>query len=236
MSCPSSRSRNGLLAHEAFQLVDELRALAELEVGVEPLLDGAQPTLLEPLRLGPLAKGSYSRSARAGPRQSARAASSASRARLRSPDALASRASASSRSKRSRSSSPGSTRSEVAGRPPYDAVLPEQPAQPGDVAVERALHRGRRPLSPERLDQAVARHDLVPSQQQHRQQGALLGPAERDLGPIETSLDAGRGSRSPCDLAKQLCKAIATPLQHPQPKLARMKKASPPGPRRGRCC
>ena len=39
------------LAHDVLQLPDQLRSATKLELGVDPLLDGRQPQLLEPCRL-----------------------------------------------------------------------------------------------------------------------------------------------------------------------------------------
>jgi hypothetical protein len=47
----------------------------------------------------------------------------------------------------------------------------------------------RRPFAPQRLDQAVARDDVVGVQQQERQQAALLRPAERQSRAVASNLD-----------------------------------------------
>jgi hypothetical protein len=65
----------------------------------------------------------------------------------------------------------------VAGPVPLDAVRPERPPQPVDVDLERRDGRAGRVLSPQRVDEPVARDDGVRVQEQQGEQRALLGRA-----------------------------------------------------------
>ena len=78
----------------------------------------------------------------------------------------------------------------VAGRPPRYATVSERLAQPRDVVVERVGGGRWRALSPDAVDQPVARDGGVRVQQQDREERALLGPAQRQV--LTVSLDRER--------------------------------------------
>jgi hypothetical protein len=61
----------------------------------------------------------------------------------------------------------------------FDPLAPERLAQAVDVDLERLDRRARRRRAPERVDERLARDDVVRAQQEQRKQGALLRPAER---------------------------------------------------------
>jgi hypothetical protein len=68
----------------------------------------------------------------------------------------------------------------VAGGPGDDRVPTERLAELRHVNLERRRRRvGRRPV-PELVDEPIARDDPVRFEQEQRQQGPLLRPAERD--------------------------------------------------------
>ena len=48
MSWPRGRSRSGFSRTTLLELADELGSATKLELGLDPLLDGGQPQLLEP--------------------------------------------------------------------------------------------------------------------------------------------------------------------------------------------
>src|SRR4029453_8995530 len=75
----------------------------------------------------------------------------------------------------------------VSRRPRLDAILPEHLAELGHVDLQR-LRRGLGRIAlPDRVDQPVLRDDAVRLEEEHREQGPLLRPAE-----IE-HLSGGRG-------------------------------------------
>ena len=180
------------------------------------------------------AKGSNSRSARAGPRQTERAASSASRARLRSPEALASRASASSRSKRSRSSSPGSTRRRYPGARRSMRFSPSSRRRRDTwLSSERWTVGGAR--SPQSASTRRSRDTIS-----FRASSSTVSNA-RCLGPPRATSDPSRRASTGPRIAKSMrpsktalqgdCHTTATSAIEAPPH----EKPSPPGPRGGRC-
>jgi hypothetical protein len=70
-----------------------------------------------------------------------------------------------------------------------DPIGTEGRAQPVDVDLERGDCRGRRLLSPELVDQPVARNCLARMEEERRQHGTLLRPPERERAVALTSLD-----------------------------------------------
>ena len=70
-----------------------------------------------------------------------------------------------------------------------ESIAAKRAAQPRDVSVERLLDARRRPLAPERVDQPVARDDLVRVQHEHGEQRALLRAAERDEPAVDPHLE-----------------------------------------------
>jgi hypothetical protein len=57
------------------------------------------------------------------------------------------------------------------------------------VVLEGVLRRPRRLLAPQRVDQAVDRHDLLRAREQQRQQRPLPRSAERDDLPVPDDLE-----------------------------------------------
>src|SRR5206468_6171055 len=68
---------------------------------------------------------------------------------------------------------------EIAGPARDDPFLPEQLAQAVDADLERIHRLVRRPFSPQTVDRALARDDLVGVQEQEGEQRPLLRTAER---------------------------------------------------------
>jgi hypothetical protein len=58
-----------------------------------------------------------------------------------------------------------------------------------DVDLQRLNGRPRRFRAPQRVDERLAGDDLVRAQQQQREQGALLRPAERERAAVYDGLD-----------------------------------------------
>ena len=91
---------------------------------------------------------------------------------------------------------------------PVPSRLGEQPvdseplAQLGEMLLQRVVRRDGRPIDPQLLDQASCRDQLVRMQEEQREEGALLAPAEldwaftiRDLeGPEDMELRRNRST------------------------------------------
>src|SRR5262245_5099759 len=157
---------------ERFQLANELSLAAELELGVDPLLDRSEAQLLEArdLALGEGVVGEI------GERRSA-----PERERLGQRRRTRRRVAA------VRSDGPleagevellGLDVEQVAGRARIQSLRREQLAQVGDIDLEGRPRRLRGALAPEAVDQRVAGNDLVRMQEENREQGALLAPTQ----------------------------------------------------------
>ena len=89
----------------------------------------------------------------------------------------------------------------VPRRSRLEPVGAEQPAQPRHVAVQRGDRGSRRRLSPQRVDQPVARDDLVRAQQQVAEQCALAAALDRErmaiLHHLQRAQDPELDARSP---------------------------------------
>ena len=72
----------------------------------------------------------------------------------------------------------------------------ERLAQPRDLDVEAVVGRPRRPVRPKRVDQPVARDDLVRVKQEERQQRARLRAAERDRAAVARASTGPRSRNS----------------------------------------
>jgi hypothetical protein len=70
-----------------------------------------------------------------------------------------------------------------------DPVGAERLAEPGDVDLERLDRRGRRLLAPQCVDEGVPRDCLARTQQQRRQQRALLRAPQVDRAAVRAGLD-----------------------------------------------
>jgi hypothetical protein len=77
----------------------------------------------------------------------------------------------------------------IAGAVPLDALAPQRPAEAVHVHLQRGDCRVRRLGSPQRVDEAVPRHDRVRIQQQQGQEGALLRGSERQRAVVPDGLD-----------------------------------------------
>ena len=165
-----------VLAYQPFQLGHELRLPSELEVGGDPLLDRRPPLLLEAAALGgreravELCKGD----------------TPPERERLPEPFR---------RLGRSRTARAGNSVLEahevelpvlephrVPGRLRDDHISPEHFAELRDVHLDSRRCRLRRLVAPELVDQAVTRNGLVGTEEQERQEPALLGATQLE-GP-----------------------------------------------------
>jgi hypothetical protein len=73
---------------------------------------------------------------------------------------------------------------QIAARVVCQPVMAEELPQPVDIRVERLSGAPRWPLSPERIDEVIARVDLVALQYQHRQQRPLLSAPRGTASPL----------------------------------------------------
>jgi hypothetical protein len=69
-------------------------------------------------------------------------------------------------------------------------------------------------LTPDGVDQAVARDGLIRMEQKNSEQRALLAAAERERPAVQPNLDGPKDSELHARLAKHCCKAISRFLQH----------------------
>ena len=86
----------------------------------------------------------------------------------------------------------------------------ERLAKPRDVLLKRGLRISRRPLAPELVDQPVARDGLAGAEQEHRENAALPGPAERKLPLAVTHLE--RAENAEVERARQMANVPRMPL------------------------
>ena len=193
MSWPHSRSRERVPGDERLELDDEVGVAAEREIRLDPIFEGGQPELLEPGDLAPrkVFVGEVGEG-RASPERERLAESSGGR--LSGP--VGDRAPAIGEQllealgiELARLDS-----EHVARRLGYEHLAAQRPPEVGDVPLDDLAGGRRRIAAPEPLDQPVGRHDLVPVQQQDREQGALLAAAEGDrpaaLGNLQGPKDA----------------------------------------------
>ena len=182
--CTCRRSRSGLLGEQRVDLGDDLVVAAGGQVGVDRQLGGGQPQLFQPADLGD-ANGSSATSASGSPRNSASAWRAASPFGARA-------ASATSRSSRQHIDQLAVDLQLVrapAGDDLRAAVVGQHLAQPPDVVLDHLGRAGRRLLAPQTLDQPVRGDGPVGLQPEHRQDRALLGPAECDRAVVDGGLE-----------------------------------------------
>ena len=78
---------------------------------------------------------------------------------------------------------------QVAGRPRLDPLGPESLPQRRHVSAQSRLGGLGRARAPERLDQLVARDDLIRAQHEQREKRALLRPRRSDVDPVGVDLE-----------------------------------------------
>src|ERR671923_201963 len=173
-----------ILADERLELAHDLGVPARLEVGVDPLLEDGQPELLQAADLG-LREGlerelAERRSAPEGERL----------AELRRPLVGRGRLRLGGQGLRPGRIEPARVDTEqVSGRLRHENVRPEQLPQLGDEVLKGGRSRLRRVLTPERVDQAVGRDGAAGIDEEEREQGPLLRPAERQRFAVRAHLD-----------------------------------------------
>ncbi len=104
----------------------------------------------------------------------------------------------------------------VARWPSHDLGLrAQQPAQPGDLALQHRARVGGQGRAPQLVVQPVRRHDHPPRREQHGQEQPRLRSADRDLLAATPQLDAAEHPevesvqhRHHC--CKRACKALAS--------------------------
>ena len=167
-----------VLADERLELRHQVVMAAERQIGVDSILERGQPELIQPGDLAlcePLA-------VKIGQRFSAPERKRLAQAR-RPPDGIvAGPCLGDQRLKAGKVDIARRDVQQIAGRARPDPIGAEQFAQVGDVAMQRGLRGPWRLLSPQRLDQLGARHQLAAAQEQQRQQRPLLGARRRHIG------------------------------------------------------
>ena len=152
---------------------------AEVEVGLEPILDGRESQLVQPSCLGArelLVRELLERGAPPERKRVAEGAPGARRVAGRERDAALRDEALEARAVQL----PRRQREDVARRACLDpAAGRERASQLGDVELEQLRGRGRRVAAPQRLDQRVGGDDQVRAQKQDREQRARLRPPQR---------------------------------------------------------
>src|SRR6266545_5120692 len=174
-----------VLGDEGLQLADELAVAAPREVGVQPVLQHGDPQLREPeqLALGERLVAEVGKRVAAPQRQCLAQPRRPLLGLVGPPRRHHQRLEA------GQVQLAGIDPQPIAGRVGPDPLRAEQLAQRGDVAVQRRRGAGRRRLPPERLDEPVGADHLVPVQEQHRQQGALLRPPRGEVAVAVEDLE-----------------------------------------------
>ena len=158
-----------MLRHERLQLPCQLGIPTRVQILLDPLLEAGEVEILQTrdLGLGETAVGEVGER-RAPPEGE----------RLRRPAALLQLA------KALQIELVPHDAQQIAGRPRLQPLLADQLAQPRDVHLKSLRCGLRRVVLPEGVDQPIPRDDVVRVEEQHREQGALLGTAEIDGLPI----------------------------------------------------
>ena len=83
----------------------------------------------------------------------------------------------------------------VARWPHLDQLPAEHPPQARDAVLDVGVDGFRRALSPDLVDQPVGRDDLSRIQQEHREHGALLRPAEGERAAVRAYLEGAEEAK-----------------------------------------
>jgi hypothetical protein len=177
-----------VLGHQALELGDEFAGAAGLELRLEPELDRRQALLFElehELADAGLAVEVGERAAAPErerlPQPLGRAACVLARQRLSGVGHELAEA--------CEVDLLGAGAEQVGARAGLDPIRPQRPPQPGDVHLHRVPRGDGRRLGPERVHEALDRDGLVRPQQELREQGPLLGRAERDRFALDERLE-----------------------------------------------
>jgi hypothetical protein len=171
-----------VLCDQRLELRHQLVMAAERQLGVDAILDRREPQLLEPSDLALRECLALEVGQRLAPPERQRVAQA--RRPLARIVALA--------GPRDQRLEPGEVDlvrrrlQQITGRARPDPLGADQLAKARDMPVQRGLRRSRRLLSPQCLDQLGAAHDLLATQEQHREQRPLLGTRR---GHIAATLD-----------------------------------------------
>src|SRR5262249_41248740 len=83
---------------------------------------------------------------------------------------------------------------DIAGRPPFDALVTQRLAQAEDGVLHRGCRGLRRPLAPDPVDQLVLRDDMVRPQEEHGENRSLPWTAERHHAGLRARLERAQES------------------------------------------
>ena len=171
----------GLGTDEHLDLRDELGVRSQLEIGRDPLLEHAQAQVLEPVDLRLREGLELEVGERGSPPQAERLAEQ-QRPLLRLGGASFPRESLEAR----QIELVGLELEDVAGGPGEQAGGPEQLAQLRDGVLQRGGGRAWWVLPPELVDEPLRRHHFVHTQEEERQERALISAAEQNgFVPVE---------------------------------------------------
>jgi hypothetical protein len=164
-----------LLFNELFQLADELAGRAELEVGVDALLERRHPGLLQAADLVAGERLEREVLERRPPPERQRGAQLLGPLVRRGATRFRGQA-----LKAREVESLGVDAQDVAGRLRDDQLCADRLAEPRDVVLQRRARRLRWLRPPDLVDQPVGRDDLVRVQQQVGEEGAQPLSVQRD--------------------------------------------------------
>src|SRR5262245_23163940 len=183
-----------VVTDQRLELADELRPAPDREIGIDPVLERDQPPLLQSLRLSLrerlIEEVRECRPTPEGERGPQRLSRLLGPVRSEAPPPIP-----------QKSLEPVDVElvaldmEHVSGRAPRQPPVAERLAQARHVGVERVSRCRRRTLSPQAVDQAIARDDVVGMQQQDREHGPLLRPAERQLVSVAPDDDGAENRK-----------------------------------------
>jgi hypothetical protein len=183
-----------MVADQRFELADHLRVVAERQLGLDALLDGRQAQLLEAGDLA-LGEGLIREIGERGTTPEREGVSQQLGGALRATAGKGLRALVQQPLEACPVELVGPEPDQVPAPAREDHAVRARPtsalerlAQARDVHLEALGGAGRRVLTPELVDQPVARDDLVRVQQQDRQHRALLAAGERELTALVNDL------------------------------------------------
>jgi hypothetical protein len=168
-----------VLGDQRFELCDQIAMAPEREVGVDPVLERRQPQLLQPRHLGLRERFVADVLVGLAAPQPERLAEARLRRAGLAPRQLGA-AACDQELEPLEVQLTGREAEPVAGPVLLDPLRAEAPAQPVDVDLQRVDRRRGRLLTPQRVDQPVARDDVPARDQQAREQRHLLARRQLD--------------------------------------------------------
>jgi hypothetical protein len=188
-----------VIARERLELTHQPVVLAESELRIDPVLGGGEAQLLEPLDVDACERLELQVGQRPPAPQPLRLAQG-SRGQVvvtrlfRPPSFFHELLEAPQIELTGRDTQDVSRRSRDERR----AVRAECLPKPRNVHLHRVARRRRRVVGPQLLDEAIARHDPIRAQQQHREERALPRTTQREALPVRADFERTKDSKVHC--------------------------------------